>query len=384
MDTSLRVLQFITPSGFYGAERWVLALANNLPSADMVCDLAVTEEGPAQDLSVARLYPHSAGLVHYVSMKGRFDFGAVTKLVEIIKSRNIDIIHTHGYKSDILGLLAARKAGIKIVSTPHGFSNNVGWKLRLFIRLGLFALKFVDKVAPLSEQLVFDLKRYGIKDKQLRFIENGVDLTELAPYRKTLPVQDFSAASGLHLGYVGQLIPRKGLADLLQAFNLLWQRFPDSKLTLIGEGSQRSELEALAKTLPAASAISFLGFRGDRIVLLKDFDAFALTSSLEGIPRCLMEAMAVGVPVVAYDIPGVDQLITHESTGLLAPLGDWQQLANHLIRLAAEPALANKISLAARQLVDQRFSAARMANEYQQLFLELLQSPKAAATLERD
>ena len=380
----MRVLQFITPSGFYGAERWVLALANNLPSADMVCDLAVTEEGPAQDLSVARLYPHSAGLVHYVSMKGRFDFGAVTKLVEIIKSRNIDIIHTHGYKSDILGLLAARKAGIKIVSTPHGFSNNVGWKLRLFIRLGLFALKFVDKVAPLSEQLVFDLKRYGIKDKQLRFIENGVDLTELAPYRKTLPVQDFSAASGLHLGYVGQLIPRKGLADLLQAFNLLWQRFPDSKLTLIGEGSQRSELEALAKTLPAASAISFLGFRGDRIVLLKDFDAFALTSSLEGIPRCLMEAMAVGVPVVAYDIPGVDQLITHESTGLLAPLGDWQQLANHLIRLAAEPALANKISLAARQLVDQRFSAARMANEYQQLFLELLQSPKAAATLEHD
>ena len=380
----MRVLQFITPSGFYGAERWVLALANNLPSADMVCDLAVTEEGPAQDLSVARLYPHSAGLVHYVSMKGRFDFGAVTKLAEIIKSRNIDIIHTHGYKSDILGLLAARKAGIKIVSTPHGFSNNVGWKLRLFIRLGLFALKFVDKVAPLSEQLVFDLKRYGIKDKQLRFIENGVDLTELAPYRKTLPVQDFSAASGLHLGYVGQLIPRKGLADLLQAFNLLWQRFPDSKLTLIGEGSQRSELEALAKTLPAASAISFLGFRGDRIVLLKDFDAFALTSSLEGIPRCLMEAMAVGVPVVAYDIPGVDQLITHESTGLLAPLGDWQQLANHLIRLAAEPALANKISLAARQLVDQRFSAARMANEYQQLFLELLQSPKAAATLEHD
>ena len=60
----MRVLQFITPSGFYGAERWVLALANNLPSADMMCDLAVTEEGPAQDLSVARLYPHSAGLVH--------------------------------------------------------------------------------------------------------------------------------------------------------------------------------------------------------------------------------------------------------------------------------------------------------------------------------
>jgi glycosyltransferase involved in cell wall biosynthesis len=382
MGASLRVLQFITPSGFYGAERWVLALANNLPPGSAVYDLAVTKEGPEQDLSVATLYPESVGQVHYIAMSNRFDLNAVSQLVSLIENRKIDIIHTHGYKSDILGLLAARKAGIKIVSTPHGFSNNVGWKLRLFIRLGLFALKFVDKVAPLSEQLVSDLKHYGIKDDKLRFIENGVDLTELAPYRKSLSANNFSAGSGLHLGYIGQLIPRKGLADLLRAFNLLWQRFPDSKLTLIGEGSQRSELEALAKTLPAADAISFLGFRGDRIALLRDFDAFALTSSLEGIPRCLMEAMAVGVPVVAYDIPGVDQLITHESTGLLAPLGDWQQLANHLIRLVAEPELTYKISSAARQLVDQRFSAARMAAEYQQLFCELLPSEQTTDTLE--
>jgi len=377
----MRVLQFITPSGFYGAERWVLALANNLPSAAMLCDLAVTEEGPQQDLSVARLYPASAGQVHYVPTKGRFDVSAVAKLVAIIKARNIDIIHTHGYKSDIIGLLAARKAGIKIVSTPHGFSNNVGWKLRLFIRLGLFALKFADKVAPLSEQLVVDLKRYGIQDSQLRFIENGVDLTELVAYRKPLSVT-VSPAEGLHLGYIGQLIPRKGLADLLQAFNLLWQRYPNSKLSLIGDGSQRAELEALAATLPAGGAISFLGFRDDRIALLQHFDAFALTSSLEGIPRCLMEAMAVGVPIVAYNIPGVDQLIVHGSTGLLAPLGDWQQLANQMIRLVAEPELSYDLSLAARQLVDQRFSAARMALEYQQLFVELLQSPKVANIVE--
>lgn len=373
----IRVLQFITPSGFYGAERWVLALANNLPAGAMVCDLAVTEEGPDQDLSVARLYPESAGEVHYVPTKGRFDTSAITKLVAIIKARQIDVIHTHGYKSDIIGLLAARKAGIKIVSTPHGFSNNVGWKLRLFIRLGLFALKFADKVAPLSEQLVADLKRYGIGGRQLKFIENGVDLTELAPFRKTLPAKP-GIEHGLHIGYIGQLIPRKGLADLLQAFNLFWQRYPNSKLSLIGDGQQRPELEALAASLPSAAAISFLGFRDDRIALLNQFDAFALTSSLEGIPRCLMEAMAVGVPVLAYNIPGVDQLVVDETTGLLAPLGDWQHLAHQMTRLVSEPELANHLSSAARELVDRRFSAARMALQYHELFKELLQPQKPA------
>ncbi|WP_445426521.1 glycosyltransferase [Alishewanella sp. HL-SH06] len=371
MSKPLRVLQFITPSGFYGAERWVLALANNLPDNAMICDLVVTQEGPKQDLSVAELYPEQAGKVHYIATRGRFDFTAVQKLVNIIKSRQIEVIHTHGYKSDIIGVLAARKAGIKIVATPHGFSNNVGWKLRIFIRLGLFALKFADKVAPLSQQLMADLKGYGIKERQLHFIENGVDLTELAPYRKTLALNT-AQKPGLRLGYIGQLIPRKGLADLLQAFNLLWQKYPSSTLTLIGEGSQRAELEALATSLPCKAAISFLGFRGDRIALLANFDAFSLTSSLEGIPRCLMEAMAVGVPIVAYDIPGVDQLIEQDKTGLLAPLDNWQQLAVQLNRLAADPHLQYQLSTAARTLVDQRFSAARMALEYKQLFQEIL------------
>ncbi|MDP5132002.1 MAG: glycosyltransferase, partial [Paraglaciecola sp.] len=345
----------------------------------MICDLVVTQEGPKQDLSVAKLYPEQAGKVHYIATRGRFDFTAVQKLVDIIKSRQIEVIHTHGYKSDIIGVLAARKAGIKIVATPHGFSNNVGWKLRIFIRLGLFALKFVDKVAPLSQQLVADLKGYGIKEQQLHFIENGVDLTELAPFRKTLAINSAQSA-GLRLGYIGQLIPRKGLADLLQAFNLLWQKHPSSTLTLIGEGSQRAELEALATSLPCKAAISFLGFRGDRIALLANFDAFALTSSLEGIPRCLMEAMAVGVPIVAYDIPGVDQLIEQDKTGLLAPLGNWQQLAIQLNRLAADPHLQYQLSTAARTLVDQRFSAARMALEYKQLFQEILAETDAIKT----
>lgn len=367
----LRVLQFITPSGFYGAERWVLAMANNTDTSEMICDLAVTKESETQDLTVAKLYPSSKGEVHYLPMNGRFDFSVVDKLVEVIRRRNIDIIHTHGYKSDILGVLAARKAGIKIVATPHGFSNNIPLKLRLFIKLGLFAIRFADKVAPLSQQLIDDIVKAGIRKQNIQFIENGVDLTELAAHRKDLSAV-VASSDAPHFGYIGQLIARKGIADMIQAFNLVYSRFPQAKLTLIGDGDQRGELEALAASLPCSAAIEFLGFRQDRLQLSASFDVFLMTSSLEGIPRCLMEAMIVGTPIVAYDIPGVDQLITHEHTGMLAPLGDWQQFAQQCIALIEHGDLYHRLAVAGRQLVDQRFSAKRMTDEYVQLFRQLL------------
>lgn len=375
-DSRLKVLQFITPSGFYGAERWVLAMANNTDSTEMICDLAVTQENETQDLTVATLYPRDKGEVHYLPMNGRFDLRVVDKLVEVIKQRQIDVIHTHGYKSDILGVLAAKKAGICVVATPHGFSNNIPLKLRLFIRLGLFAIRFADKVAPLSQQLIEDIVAAGVRRDKIQFIENGVDLTELESYRKILPAEASSNATNElaapHFGYIGQLIARKGIADMIRAFNEVFSRHSSAKLTLIGDGDQRSELEALAHSLPCSSAISFLGFRQDRLQLSQQFDVFLMTSSLEGIPRCLMEAMIVGTPVVAYDIPGVDQLITDGKTGLLAPLGDWQQLATRCEQLIQDPALYQQIAVAGRALVDQRFSAKRMTDEYVTLFRQLL------------
>lgn len=367
----LRVLQFITPSGFYGAERWVLAMANNTNTSEMICDLAVTKESATQDLTVAQLYPREKGEVHYLPMNGRFDFSVVDKLVAVIKQRNIDVIHTHGYKSDILGVLAAKKAGIKIVATPHGFSNNIPLKLRLFIKLGLFAIRFADKVAPLSQQLIEDIVKAGICKQNIQFIENGVDLTELAAHRKDLTAVNPSTTAP-HFGYIGQLIARKGIADMIQAFNLVFSRYPRAKLTLIGDGDQRAELEALAASLPCFDAIEFLGFRQDRLQLSANFDIFLMTSSLEGIPRCLMEAMIVGTPIVAYDIPGVDQLVVHEQTGMLAPLGDWQQFAQQCMTLVEKQELYQRLAFAGRQLVDQRFSAKRMTDEYVQLFRQLL------------
>lgn len=379
--TTLRVLQFITPNGFYGAERWVIALANNLPGDHLLCDLAVTRESDDQDLSVAEYYPREAGEVHYLPMKGRFDPRVVGQLVELIRRRRIDVIHTHGYKSDILGWLAARRAGIRCVSTPHGYSGKVGWKLAAFIRLGTYLLRHFDAVAPLSEELVDDMRRFRVPDRKVHFIRNGVDLKEIDGLRQQLQLTS-PEQQGNHrtLGFIGQLIPRKGLPDLLNAFDRLHARFPELRLQLLGEGRQRDELEALASGLESADAIEFLGFRHDRLERLAGFDLFVMTSSLEGIPRCMMEAMAMEVPVVAYDIPGVDQLVDDEQTGLLAPLGDVDRLVAQCERVLSDASLVATLRRQGRERIDQDYSAARMAWEYERLFLQLLDRSPAQAS----
>lgn len=369
--TGTRILQFITPAGFYGAERWVLALANNIDRSRVTCDLAVTRESASQDLTVAEVYPAEAGEVHYLEMSGRFDFRVVQQLCRVIRERRIDVIHTHGYKSDILGLLAAKKAGIRCVSTPHGFANNVSFKLATFIKIGTHMLRYFDAVAPLSEELTSDMGRMGVPAARIRFIRNGVDLTEIdAAMADQAPRE--KVGSGQTIGYIGQMIPRKGLPDLITAFDALYQENPSLKLQLLGDGSQRSELEAQAQGQASAGAIEFLGFRSDRLELLSNFSLFVMTSSLEGIPRCLMEAIAVGVPVVAYDIPGVDQLIEHGKTGMLAPHGDKAALVACCKEVLENPELAATLIENGRKRVDETYSAARMAREYESLFAELI------------
>lgn len=365
------VLQFICPTGFYGAERWILALARHLPEHDIRCDLAVTLEDDSKDLELVRQFRSNFGDAFEIPMKHKFDLGVVQRLVELIKERDIHVIHTHGYKSDIIGVLAARKAGIPCVVTPHGFENAKDFKLRAFIWLGCKAMMFAEAVAPLSQALCEDSRKAGVKEHKLHYIQNGVDLSEVEEVR--LEQKSAPKTEGIkRIGFIGQMISRKNIFDILDVFNELAELRNDIELMLLGDGTQRAELEAYSQQLSQRDRIQFLGFRDDRLLLLKSFDLFVMSSTLEGIPRCLMEACAMETPISAYKIPGIDQLIFHEQTGLLAPLGDREALKDTWQRLLDDESLARNLGRSARAYVEEHFSAKRMASEYNQLFRQLM------------
>jgi glycosyltransferase involved in cell wall biosynthesis len=366
----IHILQFICPTGFYGAERWVLALARHLPKDQVRCDLAVTLEDNSKDLELVKKYRQDYGETFEIPMKNRFDLGVISKLVSLIKERDIDVIHTHGYKSDILGVIAARRAGIKCIVTPHGFENVKDPKLRFFIWLGCKAMGFANRVVPLSPQLMDDSRKLGVSERKLVYIQNGVDLSEVEEQRiSDNPLKNMNGEK--RIGFIGQMISRKNIFDILNIFEYLYTKHKNLRLIFVGDGDQRTELESYAEKLNSYSNIDFLGFRDDRLELLQSFDLFVMTSTLEGIPRCLMEACAMGIPVAAYDIPGIDQLITHEKTGLLATLGDTKTLATYWEKLLFDHEFATDLAENARYHVQTHYSAQRMADEYLDLFTQV-------------
>ena len=369
----LKILQFICSTGFYGAEGWVLALANNSDPQEAEHHLAVTRECGTDELELTRRYRQLALPVHELIMSGRFDLRVVRSLIQLIKRHNIDVLHTHGYKSDLLGLIAARIAGISCVSTPHGFENSQDWKLRSYIWLGCRAFRYFDKVVPLSSELLDDIRRLSVPEQRIDYIANGVDLKPLEPYQLSRAQQVNALQQRAPvIGYIGQLIERKNVNDILSAYAVLQEAIPELRLVIVGDGESREALERQVSEMECRQQVEFTGFVSDPLAHLQGFDLFVMTSTLEGIPRCLMESMAMGVPVVAYDIPGVDQLVRNASTGLLAPFGDVESLTLACKKVLNDSALAQTLSEAGRRHVADGFSARRMADEYLGLYQQLL------------
>jgi len=379
MTKPINVLQFTCPDGFYGAERWILALARNLDDDVINCGLVITVEPNSDNQEVAQHYRALGKEVIEVDMKSRFDISVIYKLYKLIKSRKIDVIHSHGYKSDILGLIVARLAGIRALTTPHGFVDVSDWKLRMYYAVGNRFFKWFDMVAPLSQQLCRDVEAFGVAESKIKYIRNGVDLDEVEEIRRSADIGPAKDSEVKRIGFIGQITRRKNVFDILDVFETLHSKDKNIELVLIGDGEQREELQCYADKLGSASAVKFAGFLDNRLEWLKTFDLFVLTSTLEGIPRCLMEAMAMGVPVAAYNIPGVDQLITNGETGLLAPPGDKQALVSCWEKILYEAGIADKLSVTARESVHNKFSGKRMALDYTELYQAMIGNSPAGA-----
>jgi glycosyltransferase involved in cell wall biosynthesis len=369
----INVLQFICPTGYYGAERWIIALSNHLNLSLIDNRLVVARETSTQNLTIVNKF-QSLGLPAYqLSMQSRFDPAIIKELLKLIRTEEIDIIHTHGYKSDIIGLIAARLSGIRVIATPHGFENAADWKLRLYMKAGIRALKKMDCVAPLSDDLEQELLMHGVASERMKTVLNGVDLSELKNGQHESPTKTEISSTQKIIGYVGQLSARKNVADLIRGFNLLHARLPDCRLILVGDGPQRNELATLAQSLPCRDMIEFAGYRDDRLDIMRTFDIFCMTSTMEGIPRAMMEAMALHTPVVAYNIPGVDKLVIHGITGLMAEMGNVGMIADHLFQILTDVKLHQQMMDAGYRHVVDRFSAERMAREYEHIYEQVLQ-----------
>ncbi|PLX88169.1 MAG: glycosyltransferase [Desulfuromonas sp.] len=371
MKLPVNVLHLASPTGVYGAERWILALIKNIDTASVVSMVASVRDDEDLSAPICAEAKVAGFRTRVFDAFGRFNLNAVRQLKEFIVENRIDILHAHGYKTDLLGLLAVRGTGCRLVTTPHGWTKQPDLKLRLYELLDRVLFGLFDAVVPLSHELLDALQKNRLARRKLHYIANGVDIDEIDAVQKgAAELVSWRDNGNFIIGYIGRLSTGKGLDTLLRA--VADCRYPKLRVAIVGEGELRQQLEQLSRQLGIADRVSFFGFRPDRLEFLKMFDLFVLPSLSEGTPRCVMEAMAAGVTVLASDIPGCRVLIEDGRTGLLFPPGEMQHLTAQLQRLIADESLRVNLSAAAGDFVRERFSARAMAIDYEQLYLRLV------------
>lgn len=374
MKTKIKVMQLGSPTGLYGAERWILALIRHLDPAKVESVVAAVRDEPNLEAPLCVEAEKMGIRTHVFECFGKVNLTAVRLVRKFILKNKMDIVHTHGYKTDLIALFATMGTACKTVSTPHGWTKQPDLKLRVYEIVNRMIFPFLDVVAPLSEEINRPLCRIpGLRGK-LRFIRNGVDMDEILNTDGIVDeISELKRDGGFVIGYIGRLTPGKGLDILLKAV----KEHADGnwRVAIVGDGEQSVELQQMAQSMGIADRVMFFGFRPDRLAFLKGFDVFVLPSRSEGIPRCLMEAMTAGVPVVASDIPGCRYLVDGTTTGLLFPPDNPRELAESIKKLSSDPALYQSLSIAGREFIHMRFSAARMADEYEELFADLCGEP---------
>lgn len=279
----------------------------------------------------------------------------VRELAAILRETGASVVHAHNYHADVVGWAAARRCGLPVVSTVHGFSSS-DWKGKAYEWLDIQLLKRFDAVICVSEQTEAIMRRAGCRPDRLFLVRNG----HWAP--PPLPRADARRRLGLDetasvVGWVGRLSVEKG-ADLLLDAVSRGTPPPRCDVVLVGDGPERGALEARVRAAgPPLARVRFAGQRDDAPALLAAFDVLALSSRREGTPMVVLEAMGAGVPVVAFGVGGVPQVVD-ETTGWLVPPENVAGFSAALGDALSRPGEASRRAAAATRRLAERFGAA--------------------------
>jgi sugar transferase (PEP-CTERM/EpsH1 system associated) len=356
-----------------GLENGVVNVVNGLDASEFrssVCCLRRLGE------FAARIRPGVP--VTAMDLRSGNDPRTVLRLAELFRKSKVDVVHTRNLEPFLYGMPAARLAGVRaVIHSEHGrtFPER---RLRSLVQRML--LRGVDAAFAVSARLRADLVR-ELKVDEARFevIYNGVDITKFDS-RET-PVDAQRSARPLLIGSVGRLVAVKNYPLLMRAF----ANIPPAlccTLLLVGDGPERRALAALASDLGIADRVELAGHRDDVPELLRSMDVFVLPSVSEGMSNTLLEAMAVGLAVLASDVGGNSEIIVPERTGLLFRSQSVEHASKQLLRLVESASLRRSLGHAAASRVRSDFSIEQMLQRYEALYRRVWsrkRDPSAAA-----
>lgn len=293
----------------------------------------------------------------------------------LVRERKVDLVHSHGYRADVLARAVVLGRRLPLVSTVHGYTGGSP-KNRLYERIQRRVLRTFDAAIAVSRPLAELLRRSGVPDFRVHLVPNAYrglyPPAARAEARRRLGIPAKSVA----IGWVGRLTPEKGADVALRALALLGR--PQWLLIVVGDGPERDSLEILARSLGIAQQIRWAGSVPQAGALTAAFDLFLLSSRTEGTPMVALEAMTAGVPIVATAVGGVPDLLG-EDCGILVPPGDPAALAGGLAAAHDDPAESARRAARAREKLGTDWSAGRWLERHEALYQRLVSEAAESA-----
>jgi len=354
-----------------GLENGVVNLVNTTGDRYRHTIVCMTTAGALR----ARLQPD----IEVVELHKRLghDLGAVARLIRVLRRVGPAVVHSRNWAT-FDAVPAARLAGVtRVVHGEHGrdVSDPDGSNVRRNRLRRLFS-PFVSRFVTVSHDLRgWLVDRVGVPSRKVVTIHNGVDLARFSGLDRARARAEIGlSAAALVLGTVGRLDPVKDQAGLISAFGRLASKHPGLHLTIVGDGPCRADLTALIRSLGLEGRAHLLGERGDVPAALAALDCFVLPSVAEGMSNTILEAMAVGLPVVATRVGGSPELVTDGVTGRLVAAQDVMALTSAIGRYLDDPGLRARHGLAGRLKAEECFSLGRMSRAYANLYAQLMRS----------
>lgn len=309
--------------------------------------------------------------VRMVHCQGRADLGAVRQIEEYIEEDGIDLLHTHGYKADLYGYIAARRSRRPIVATCHNWVGGTA-ALGIYNHLDRMALKRFHALAAVSDSVAQRLTDSGVSAKKVRTISNGIDVQA---FERVRPLPALTFDGNKVVGMVARLDLQKGFEYLLRAARDLCVAFPALKVVMVGDGPDRKVIEEMIQRFGLMSNVILVGQHSDMPRIYAAIDIFVLPSLNEGLPMTILEAMAASRPVIATRVGAVPSVIRDGETGLLVDPGDIHGLRSAIARLLSQPDVCRRIGAAGHNWVSRNYTAEAMALKYSQMYDEVLGAP---------
>jgi len=304
------------------------------------------------------------------------DESTVRDLVAYLRHREIDLLHAHLFRAELLGTRAAEEAGTPVVvATAHSS------RVRSPADIAALAADTpsIHRLIVPSAAIAAKVRAEGRGAAEITVVPNGVDLDRFSPYRSSQDTAALRAALGIPpdaflIGVVARLAPEKGHRYLVEALPAIIEAVPNAWLLLVGEGSQTDTLRAQADSLPLAARqrVVIAGFQPDVEAVTQALDVAVMPSLREAQGLALLEAMAARRPVVASAVGGIPETIRDGKDGLLVPPADPAALEAAIIRLTRDPHLRDRLAASGRRRVEDRFSAAASVRQVEATYEEEL------------